>query len=35
MAKTNNPDSDDELNGDFGIAEFDDHIDNEEEERIP
>ena len=35
MEKKDNPDSDDELNRDFGITEFDDNSDNDEEEHIP
>ena len=34
-AKTNSPDSDNELNGDFRIAEFNDKSNNEEEKHIP
>ena len=33
--KTDNPDSDDKLNGGFGIAEFDDKSENDEEYHIP
>ena len=35
MAKIDNPDSANELNGDFRIVEYDDNSDNEIEEHIP
>ena len=35
MAKTNNFDSDDDSNGDFGISESNDDSDSDDEECIP